>query len=359
MFTELLRLFAAEVIMVALIMGTLTVIYGKNRPSARFQILIPVFFLLPFLFFIMGHYGTHNYPIMGSILVSGYIVITVTYVILSNRFIRPLDRSISALTMSAQHVHAASDHIFRNSISLVSSTRDQMLKIEDMVASTSKLSETTRHNADNTHEAKVIMERAQKIIEKVSMHMDDMSSAIEEISAMSEETGKIMKTIDEIAFQTNMLALNAAVEAASAGEAGSGFAVVADEVRTLATRSAKAAGTTNDLIEKTRNAIKKGAALTQATQDAYCENMTVTEKIGELIAEIEISSQDQADNVEIMNEAMIELNHYLKDNGSNAEISASAAEKMNSEAKEMNDNVQELITIAGAKRTNALAHNRE
>ncbi len=345
--------------MVVLIMGTLTVIYGKNRPSARFQILIPVFFFLPMLFFILGYYGTQNYPVMGCTLVSGYILITVTYIVLSNRFIRPLDRSISALTMSAHHVHAVSDHIFGNSISLVTSTRDQLLNIEDMVASTSKLSAATRHNADNTHEAKVMMKQAQKIIEKVSRHMDDMALAIDEISTMSEETGKIMKTIDEIAFQTNLLALNAAIEAASAGEVGSGFAVVAKEVRTLATRSAKAAGTTNDLIEKTRNAIEKGTALTQATQAAYRDNMVVTEKIGNLIDEIEISSQDQAHNVESMNAAMIEIDHRLKNNSSNAEVSASAAEKMNNESKQMNENVQELITVAGAKRTKALTHNRK
>ncbi|MBN2254684.1 MAG: hypothetical protein JW736_03180 [Deltaproteobacteria bacterium] len=359
MLTEFLRLLMIEVIMVALIMGTLTVIYGKNRPSTRFQILIPVFFLLPMLFFVLGHYGTHNYPVIGCILFSAYLLVTATYIILSNRFISPLDRSISVLTTSARQVHSASDQIYENSVSLAATTRDQLLKIEDMVTSTAKLSAATRHNASNTHEAKNMMEQVRQIIEKVSGHMDDMAKAIDEIRVMSEETGKIMKTIDEIAFQTNLLALNAAVEAASAGDAGSGFAVVAEEVRTLAIRSSKAAGTTGDLIKKTRNAIRNGTSLTQATQDAYRENMMVAEKIGRLIDEIEISSQDQVHNVALINEAMIEIDQRLKDNGSNAAISASAAEMMNDEATQMKANVQELITIAGAKRIEALAQRRK
>ena len=119
----------------------------------------------------------------------------------------------------------------------------------------------TKQNAGNAGKAKEMMGKASKVIEKVNNHMDEMTDAIAEITKSSEETGKIIKSIDEIAFQTNLLALNAAVEAARAGEAGAGFAVVADEVRNLAMRAAEAAKNTAALIERTIKAVQNGNEL--------------------------------------------------------------------------------------------------
>ena len=120
----------------------------------------------------------------------------------------------------------------------------------------------TKQNADNANQAKAMMTETKQIVEKVDSQMNEMTEAIAEITKTSEETGKIIKTIDEIAFQTNLLALNAAVEAARAGEAGAGFAVVADEVRNLALRAAEAARNTNSLIDNTIKAVKQGNELT-------------------------------------------------------------------------------------------------
>ena len=155
----------------------------------------------------------------------------------------------------------------------------------------------TSQNADNARQAKTMMGEAQQIVESVNQHMGQMAGAIGEITKSSEETGKIIKTIDEIAFQTNLLALNAAVEAARAGEAGAGFAVVADEVRNLAMRASEAAKNTSALIENTIKAVKKGNELTLATQEAFKRNVGISGKIGKLIDEIAAASQEQAQGV--------------------------------------------------------------
>ena len=125
-----------------------------------------------------------------------------------------------------------------------------------------------------------------------------MTKAIEEVNRSSEETGKIIKTIDEIAFQTNLLALNAAVEAARAGEAGAGFAVVADEVRSLAMRAAEAAKNTSVLIQNTRKAVKNGDELTHLTQDAFKENVDISAKISHLVDEISAASKEQSQGID-------------------------------------------------------------
>ena len=307
MMNELFRLLVIEVIMVALIMITLTIIYGKNRPSTRFQILIPVFFLLPVLFFLVGHYGTHNYAIVGICLFAAYLLVTMSYIVLSNRFIKPLDQGIHSLIDSGFQVSSASQQILQASQTLSTRTQEQLEKIAHTASSTEQLKIMTRSNAENSCQAKKISDKAQKIGTDVDIHMTDMTAAIKEITALSKETGSVIRTIDEIAFQTNLLALNAAVEAASAGDAGMGFAVVAEEVRALAMRAAEAARNTNTLIEQTFRAIERGEQLTEKTRTSYNHNMEISREIGVLIDSIESSSQEQARHVEEVNQAMIQI----------------------------------------------------
>jgi methyl-accepting chemotaxis protein len=166
----------------------------------------------------------------------------------------PIHRAIEGLMAAADQVGAESGQVAESSHLLAEGASAQASSLEETSSSLEEMASMTRQNADNADKARARMGEAKAVVEKANIQMGQLTEAIAEITRSSEETGKIIKTIDEIAFQTNLLALNAAVEAAragEAGEAGAGFAVVADEVRNLALRAAAAARNTSDLIEKT------------------------------------------------------------------------------------------------------------
>ncbi len=262
---------------------------------------------------------------------------------------RPLRRVINGLTESSDQVASASGQVSESSQKLAEGASEQAASIEETSSSLEEMSSMTRRNAENAGEAKTMMENASRIVEKVNVHMGDMTRAIDKITKSSEETGKIIKTIDEIAFQTNLLALNAAVEAARAGEAGAGFAVVADEVRNLAIRAAEAAKSTSSLIEGTIKAIQNGDELTKSTQETFQENMAITRKVDELVAEIAVASNEQAQGIEQINIAVAEMDKVVQGVASNAEESASASEEMNAQAEQMKDFVAELAMLVGTE----------
>lgn len=194
-----------------------------------------------------------------------------------------------------------------------------------------------------------MMQEVTQIVENVNHHMDQMASAIGDIITSSEETGKIIKTIYEIAFQTNLLALNAAVEAARDGEAGAGFAVVAGEVRNLAMRAAEAAKNTSSLIEKTIISIKNGQELTVSTQDAFKKNVEVAGKVGKLVDEIAAASQEQAQRISQVGKAISEMDKVTQKNASSAEQSAAASAEMKTQAEQMHGFVAQLDSLVGGK----------
>ena len=260
---------------------------------------------------------------------------------------RPINRVVEGLSDGADQVASASNQVSSSSQQLAEGTSEQAASLEETSSSIEELASMTKQNADNAGQAKVMMEQAKQIVGKVDQHMTEMIKAIEEITESSDETGKIIKTIDEIAFQTNLLALNAAVEAARAGEAGAGFAVVADEVRNLAMRSAEAAKNTNNLIEDTIKAVKNGNELTQKTKEAFGENTVIAAKIGQLIDEIATASNEQARGIAQINIAVSEMDKVTQQTAANAEESASASEELNAQAEQMKTFVNDLILIVG------------
>lgn len=253
-----------------------------------------------------------------------------------------LEESMRFVSDAAVEVSVAAGHVAEGANSQASS-------VEETSASLEELSSMTKQNAENASQAKQMMQESSQIIERVNRHMDDMSKAIVEITKSSEETGKIIKTIDEIAFQTNLLALNAAVEAARAGEAGAGFAVVADEVRNLAMRSAEAAKNTSELIENTIKAVQNGNSLTHATQDAFKSNMDSSVKIHQLVEEIAIASREQADGISSIARAIIDIDKVTQSSAVYADQSSGAAERLNKQVEGLTDHVLSLSGVVGGR----------
>jgi methyl-accepting chemotaxis protein len=206
----------------------------------------------------------------------------------------------------------------------------------------------TRQNADHADQANHLMIETGQVVEEANSAMKELTQSMTEITQASEETGKIIKTIDEIAFQTNLLALNAAVEAARAGEAGAGFAVVADEVRNLAMRASDAAKNTANLIEGSVKRIKSGSEIVARTNDAFVKVATGAKKVSELVGEIAAASREQAQGIEQINKAVTEMDKVVQKNASSAEESASAAKEMNAEADTMKGFVNELASLVGS-----------
>ena len=169
-----------------------------------------------------------------------------------------------------------------------------------------------------------------------------MSLAMKEITEKSNEIGKIIKTIDDIAFQTNILSLNAAIEAARAGAAGKGFAVVADEVGNLAQKSAKAAQNTSDLIEETIDAVSRGAKITQETAESMDLVKSKAEGITNIISKISDASEDEARGIVQLSSGLDQISSVVQSNTATAEQSAAASEELSGQANVLQDLVSKF-----------------
>jgi methyl-accepting chemotaxis protein len=205
----------------------------------------------------------------------------------------------------------------------------------------------TKTNADNANQATSLMSDSNTLVARANQSMAQLTQSMQEINDAGEQTGKIIKTIDEIAFQPNLLALPAAVEAARAGEAGAGFAVVAEEVRNLAMRAAEAARNTANLIEGTIKKTTEGSQLVALTNQAFKEVVASSEKVAELVGEIAAASAEQAQGIEQVNKATSEMDKVTQQNAASAEESASASEELSSQAATMQDFVNDLIGLVG------------
>ncbi len=262
----------------------------------------------------------------------------------------PINRVIAELGSGADHISSVSGEIICSSQSLADGSSAQAASIEETSSSLEEMSSMTRKNAENSRQADMFMHEVNTVVSKANAAMKELTASMEEINTASEETRKIIKTIDEISFQTNLLALNAAVEAARAGEAGAGFAVVADEVRALAIRSAKAAKVTAELIDDTVTKTHNGTSLLDATSTAFKDVATNAAKVGELLGEISMASSEQAQGIEQINLAMVEMDKVTQQNAAGAEESASASNELNTQAGQLKKMVNDLVDVVSGSR---------
>lgn len=281
-------------------------------------------------------------------MIAGVILSLALGFFITRSITRPIHKVISGLSEAAEQVASASAQVSSASQSLAEGASEQAASLEETSSSLEELSSMTRQNADNAGQCDRIMkEDVASNFKVISERLSQMQKAIAETVKAGEETGRIIKTIDEIAFQTNLLALNAAVEAARAGEAGAGFAVVADEVRNLAMRAAEAAKNTASLIEGSNRRIKETSDLNTQVAEAMQMNATLGQKVANLVSEVSAASTEQAQGIGQINKAVAEMDKVVQQVAANAEESASASEEMNAQAEEMKAFVDEMLALVG------------
>jgi methyl-accepting chemotaxis protein len=242
-------------------------------------------------------------------------------------------------------VASASGQISSASQSLAEGASEQAASLEETSASLEEIASMTKRNAENALSAKDLSSETRQAAETGSSNMHEMNRAMADIQSASGNISKIIKTIDEIAFQTNILALNAAVEAARAGEAGAGFAVVADEVRNLAQRSAQAAKETAEKIEDSISKSANGVALSGKVTESLGQIVTKARQVDELVAEIATASREQSQGIDQVNTAVTQMDKVTQTNAATAEESASASEELSAQAATLREIVADLQTL--------------
>jgi methyl-accepting chemotaxis protein len=257
-------------------------------------------------------------------------------------------RSIAAqIGDGANQTASASAQVSGSSQSLAEGASEQASSLEETSSSLEEMASMTKRNAENARKANDLAKEARTAADKGVGDMQAMSTAMDAIKVSSNDIAKIIKTIDEIAFQTNILALNAAVEAARAGEAGMGFAVVADEVRNLAQRSAAAAKETADKIEGAITKTGQGVEISSKVSAALNDIVTKVRQVDELVTEVASASREQTEGITQINTAVGQMDKVTQSNAANAEESAAAAEELNAQAGVMKESVNELLQLVG------------
>jgi methyl-accepting chemotaxis protein len=283
------------------------------------------------------------------VLLAATIIGIVVSIYLARSIARSLNVTISDLTETSDKVAEASGQVSQASQSLAEGTSEQAAALEETSSSLEEMASMTRQNAESANQVNALMGETRTIVIKAGEAMEQMKSSMDEMSGYGQEIGKIIKTIDEIAFQTNLLALNAAVEAARAGEAGAGFAVVADEVRSLAQRAAEAARNTAELIETTVTKIGDGNELVKKTGDAFDEVVINAAKVADLIGEIAAASSEQAQGIEQVSQAVEQMDSVVQNNAASAEESAGATDELNNQADSLKEAINELLHMVGGQ----------
>jgi len=246
---------------------------------------------------------------------------------------------LGEINLASEGIDAGAEHVSSAAQALAQGATEQASSTEEIAATITDISEHIKTEAINAGDASKLSDETGKEVCKSSRYMNDMMNAMEEITHASNEIEKIIKTIDDIAFQTNILALNAAVEAARAGMAGKGFAVVADEVRNLASKSAEAAKNTTMLIESAVSAVQKGYQIAKDTESSLSSAVEITNKTNSLINEIAEASIRQSDSIYQVNVGVEQVSGVVQVNSAAAEEIAASSEELSGQANSLREMV--------------------
>jgi methyl-accepting chemotaxis protein len=258
-----------------------------------------------------------------------------------------MHRVVSSIYAAADQVASGSSLVADSSYALSQGATEQASSIQQLTASLVEIASQTNLNAKNAEKASELAQKAKSHAATGNEHMNGMLSAMDEINESSANIGKIIKVIDDIAFQTNILALNAAVEAARAGQHGKGFAVVAEEVRNLAAKSANAAKETTALIEGSKKKVDAGTKIANDTAEALGEIAAQVAAAADLVKSIAEASGEQAHAIEQVNGGIQQVSQVVSTNAATSEESAAASEELSGQANQL----KETVSLFKLKRT--------
>ncbi len=259
-----------------------------------------------------------------------------------NQFVMRMSETISNISSSADQVSAGSDQVSNSSQGLAQGATEQASAVEELSATITDISENAKQTAQAAEQAGKYVEEAGGQLNMSMEYVRQLNSAMENISSSSQEIGKIIATIENIAFQTNILALNAAVEAARAGSAGKGFAVVADEVRNLATKSDEAAKATKDLIDGSITAVSEGTEAVNKVTDALTRTTETAGSVTTMMSTVVEAVENQTQAIMQVTEGIDQISAVVQTNSATSEECAAASEELSSQANIMHQMMAEF-----------------
>jgi methyl-accepting chemotaxis protein len=261
--------------------------------------------------------------------------------------VKPLSAIAVNLTESSSRIRAASDELASGSQSIASGAVEQAASIEQISAAATQIRSQTEQTVEHTSTASTTVVESNESIAQVNLKLHDMANSMQEMTSASDRISKIIKVIDEIAFQTNILALNAAVEAARAGEAGLGFAVVADEVRSLAQKCAQAAKDTESLIQESLAKSREGSANLEKVSQAVASVTALSAQVKTLVEGVHESGGDQVRGIQQIASGVQQMEQVTQAAAASAEENAAASEQLRSESASMDGVVRGLTELIG------------